>query len=98
MPSCNWSTHTTANNLFCSGLTACWLLVAAAAAASAAAPQPSILFVLADDLGYGDISTYPNPSSRRLQTPHVAQLAKDGMMFTDAYAGYSVCAPSRREN
>ena len=73
------------------------LLCCCALSAAAAGAPPSILFVLADDLGYGDISAYPNPGTRgRLHTPHVAQLAADGMMFTDAYAGYSVCAPSRR--
>ena len=60
------------------------------------AGAPNILFVLADDLGYGDVSSYPNPSDRRLHTPHIAALAAKGMRFTDAYAGYSVCAPSRR--
>jgi hypothetical protein len=61
-----------------------------------AAHPPNIVFILADDLGYGDISSYPNPSERRLLTPHVAALAKSGLQFSDAYAGYSVCAPSRR--
>ena len=37
-----------------------------------------------DDLGYGDISVYPNPSERRLHTPHVAELATKGIRFTDA--------------
>ena len=65
-------------------------------ASSTKTGPPSILFIMADDLGYGDISSYPNPSDRRLHTPHIAALASKGMQFTDAYAGYSVCAPSRR--
>ena len=52
-------------------------------------------------MGYGDVETYPNPTERlgpgqRIHTPHLAQLCHDGMKFTQAYAGYSVCAPSRR--
>eukprot|EP00756_Hemistasia_phaeocysticola_P040049 Hpha_TRINITY_DN16844_c1_g2::TRINITY_DN16844_c1_g2_i1::g.152641::m.152641 len=63
---------------------------------SLAAAKPNILFVLGDDLGYGDVSVYPNPTKRgRLDTPRLEQLASEGMTFTDAYAGYSVCAPSR---
>ena len=46
-------------------------------------------------VGYGDVSVYPNPSDIRLSTPSLALLASEGMMFTQAYAGYSVCAPSR---
>lgn len=45
---------------------------------------------------YGDVSVYPNPSPTRLSTPRLARLASEGMVFTQAYAGYSVCAPSRR--
>ena len=66
--------------------------------AAPVAPPPNVLFILADDLGYADISVYPSPlpAARRLATPNVAKLAAEGMRFTDAYAGYSVCAPSRR--
>ena len=54
--------------------------------------------MLQDDLGYGDISVYPSPlqAARRILTPNVDKLAAEGIRFTDAYAGYSVCAPSRR--
>ena len=54
--------------------------------------QPNIIFVLADDLGYGDLGCY---GQRRIQTPHIDRLAAEGMRFTDHYAGSTVCAPSR---
>jgi arylsulfatase A-like enzyme len=64
--------------------------------ASSDAP-PNILFILADDLGYGDLGVYPNPKDPqdRLKTPNIDKLASESMMFTDAYAGAPVCAPSR---
>ena len=53
--------------------------------------------VKTDDLGYGDLRVYPNPNSPhgRLDTPYLDKLAQQSMMFTDAYAGAPVCAPSR---
>lgn len=54
---------------------------------------PNIVYILADDLGYGDISIY-NPQSK-IHTPHIDSLAKEGMRFTDAHAPSSVCTPSR---
>lgn len=57
---------------------------------------PSIIFIMADDLGYGDVGVYSNPTKRRrLLTPNLDKMASEGMRFTDAYAGFSVCAPSR---
>jgi arylsulfatase A-like enzyme len=53
---------------------------------------PNIVFILADDLGYGDIGSY---GQTKIKTPHLDQLAKEGMRFTDFYAGSTVCAPSR---
>jgi hypothetical protein len=62
-----------------------WLVGAAECQASAppATPHPSIIFILADDLGYGDVSCY-NPKSK-IQTPHLDRLAAQGMRFTDAH-------------
>jgi arylsulfatase A len=57
-----------------------------------AATTPNIVFILADDLGYGDLSAY---GQQKFSTPHIDQLAKQGMRFTQFYAGTSVCAPSR---
>lgn len=55
--------------------------------------QPNIVYILADDLGYGDVSIY-NPDGR-INTPHIDALAKQGMRFTDAHAPTSVCTPTR---
>ena len=54
---------------------------------------PNIVLLLADDLGYGDLSAL-NPSSK-IQTPHHDALAKEGMVFTDAHSASSLCTPSR---
>jgi uncharacterized sulfatase len=53
---------------------------------------PNILFIMADDLGYGDLGVY---GQERIKTPHLDLLAAQGMRFTDFYAGSTVCAPSR---
>lgn len=58
-----------------------------------AAERPNIVFILSDDLGYGDIRAY-NPDSK-IPTPHLDQMAAEGMRFTDAHAGGSTCKPSR---
>ena len=55
--------------------------------------KPNIIHILADDMGYGDLGCN-NPNSR-IPTPHLDRLAKQGMRFTDAHAGSSVCSPSR---
>ena len=54
---------------------------------------PNILLILADDLGYGDVSCY-NPESK-VATPNIDKLAADGMRFTDAHSPSTVCTPSR---
>jgi arylsulfatase A len=64
-----------------------------AAGASNRSNQPNIIVVLADDLGYGDVSCY-NPQSR-IPTPHVDRLAAEGMRFTDAHTSSAVCTPKR---
>jgi len=59
---------------------------------AAAAPKPNIIFILADDLGYGDLGCY---GQKKIQTPCLDRMAADGMRFTQFYAGSTVCAPSR---
>ena len=71
------------------------LLVAAAMAALVSAQDrraPNIVLIVADDLGYGDLGCY---GQKVLRTPHIDRLAKEGLRFTDFYAGSTVCAPSR---
>lgn len=63
------------------------------AASFARAERPNILFIYADDLGYGDVSCY-NPDSK-VSTPNIDQLASDGIRFTDAHSPSTVCTPSR---
>jgi arylsulfatase A-like enzyme len=53
---------------------------------------PNIVYILADDLGYGDLSCY---GQQLFSTPNIDRLAKQGMLFTQHYAGSTVCAPSR---
>ncbi|MBT3383778.1 MAG: arylsulfatase [Prolixibacteraceae bacterium] len=54
--------------------------------------KPSIVFILVDDLGYGDIGCF---GQEKIQTPAIDQLAEEGMRFTNTYAGNAVCAPCR---
>ena len=54
---------------------------------------PNIIFILCDDLGYGDVSCL-NPESK-IQTPHMDELANSGVIFSDAHSSSSVCTPSR---
>jgi len=59
--------------------------------AAARPAQPNIIFMLADDLGYADLSCY----GRQFSTPRIDSLARTGALFTDAYASSSVCSPTR---
>lgn len=57
-----------------------------------ASPQPNIIYIMADDLGYGDITSY---GQDKIRTPNLDRLASEGMKFTQHYSGSTVCAPSR---
>lgn len=72
------------------GLAVMW--IAPLAGRSASAPRPNIVFILADDLGYGDLGCY---GQTRIRTPRLDRMAAEGLRFTRAYAGSTVCAPSR---
>lgn len=54
---------------------------------------PNILFILADDLGYGDVRCYNSES--KVPTPHLDQLSEEGILFTDAHSPSTVCTPTR---
>ncbi len=56
------------------------------------AKSPNIVFILADDLGYGELGCY---GQEKIKTPHVDQLSREGMKFTQHYSGAPVCAPAR---
>jgi arylsulfatase A-like enzyme len=62
--------------------------------ALAAAPLPNIVYVLCDDLGYGDVHCL-NPQRGKIPTPNADRLAAQGAMFTDMHGGSSVCTPTR---
>jgi arylsulfatase A-like enzyme len=68
------------------------LMTWTSAACGQAASRPNIIFILTDDLGYGDLGCY---GQRLIQTPRLDRMASEGIRFTDFYAGNTVCAPSR---
>jgi hypothetical protein len=55
-------------------------------------PPTNLIVIFADDLGYGDLSTFGHPT---IQTPYLDQMAAEGQKWTQFYAGASVCTPSR---
>ena len=70
------------------------LLAASFALTVRAEQPPNIIYILADDLGYGDVQCL-NPERGKIPTPHMDELAKQGMTFTDAHSSSSVCTPTR---
>ena len=71
----------------------CLLLVCLATAPVVAADRaPNIIYIMADDLGYGDLSCF---GQTHFETPNIDRLAAEGITFTDYYAGSTVCAPTR---
>jgi arylsulfatase A len=70
------------------------LLSVASMAVARADAAPNIVYLLADDLGYGDVHCL-NPQRGKIPTPHFDRLATQGMVFTDAHSGSSVCTPTR---
>ncbi len=88
----------TATSLLCGAIVILGLAFPAAAGespsqAKPAPDRPNILLILADDLGYGDLGCYNKES--RVPTPHLDQLARAGMRFTDAHSPSTVCTPTR---
>jgi arylsulfatase A-like enzyme len=65
---------------------------AAGNATEAVAEKPNVIYILADDLGYGDLGCY---GQQKLKTPNLDRIANEGMRFTDHYSGNTVCSPSR---
>ncbi|MEM9225364.1 MAG: sulfatase-like hydrolase/transferase, partial [Pseudomonadota bacterium] len=73
-----------------------WTQGPATASADRSEGPPNIVFILADDLGYNDISTFGGGLAGGLvPTPNIDRLAAEGAVFTDAYSGTGTCAPSR---
>lgn len=70
-----------------------FLQTAAAGALSGKTKPPNIVFILADDIGYGDVGCFHAAS--KISTPHIDQLARQGIRFTDAHSPSAVCSPTR---
>ena len=69
-----------------------WLVAGPAAAQAPAARKPNIILILADDLGYNEVGVY---GQKKIRTPNIDRLAREGVRLTDHYSGSPVCAPSR---
>ena len=67
-------------------------LAVASAAVADGTRRPNIIYIMTDDLGYGDLGCY---GQKVVQTPNLDKMAAEGMRFTDHYAGHTVCRPSR---
>lgn len=80
--------------IFCAGTGLLLLMLPGVACAreKKMVSRPNIVLIVADDLGYGDLSCY---GATKISTPAVDRLATDGMLFKDAYAASSICSPSR---
>ena len=80
--------------LVLAGLLSCTCTISLTAATSPvpAAAKPNIVFILSDDVGYGDVGCY---GATKVRTPHIDRLAREGLRFTDAHATGSVCTPTR---
>jgi arylsulfatase A-like enzyme len=68
------------------------LLLLLLVSSAGAGAQPNVIYILADDLGYGDLSCY---GQQKFKTPHIDRLATEGLRFTHHYSGNTVCSPSR---
>ena len=71
----------------------CLILLASHVLTMAAESKPNIVFILADDQGFGDVSAL-NPDSK-IPTPNIDRIAKEGMIFEDGHSSSSVCTPTR---
>ncbi len=89
-----------------SRIAALTILLAVVASQATAQARPNVVLIYADDLGYGDVSAYGLPrrsapesraeaGARRLRTPNIDRLAREGVRFTDAHSSAATCTPSR---
>jgi arylsulfatase A len=84
--------HTRRDFLKVAGLGAAALALPGSLLAAEGKPKPNIIYIMADDLGYGDLSCF---GQKKFTTPHLDKMCAEGMKFTDHYSGSTVCAPSR---
>jgi len=85
--------HRTKNTIWQLGLLATLWAALSTSLVHAKSNRPNVVFIMADDMGIGDLSCYNAQS--KITTPHMDALAKDGMRFTDAHSGSAVCTPTR---
>ena len=71
----------------------CLALASAVTSRAATVPKPNFLYILCDDLGYGDVKCLN--ANGKIATPHLGKLASQGMIFTDAHSSSAVCSPTR---
>ena len=72
--------------------TSCFAALPLCMVSAASDQKPNIIFILCDDMGYGDLGCY---GQQYISTPNIDRMAQEGMRFTQAYAGSPVSAPSR---
>lgn len=84
--------HHRVKTIFKSSMLLLLLICHFASAAQSVAPKPNIIFILADDLGFNQIGAYGDTP---IMTPNIDRLAANGIRFTQAYSGNTVCSPSR---
>lgn len=83
-------------------ITGCLMILYPSLTSEAKDTRPNIIFMVADDLGYGDLNSYnPNaegtaPNNTPIRTPHLDEMAKRGTRFTDVHSAAPICSPSRR--
>src|SRR6476646_8168558 len=70
-----------------------WIFAMSSISRAAEPLRPNIVYILCDDLGYGDVHALN--AAAKVSTPNIDSLARDGMIFTDAHSGSAVCTPTR---
>ena len=88
---CDYSSLTGSNSLMRIAALSLLALATCSSPVCAAAAKPNIVFILADDLGYGDLGCY---GQTKIRTPNLDRMAAEGIRFTNFYAGCTVCQPA----
>jgi len=89
-----WHKGTSLTALSLTGVFAAASGLLCSTAAAAKTELPNIIYILADDMGYGDVSIL-NKKDQKIPTPNIDRLGKEGMIFSDAHSGSAVCTPTR---
>ncbi len=92
---CSLAGALVSGNLFSTGVALHALLLLSALAPASPPAQPNVIIVLADDLGWGDLSCYRQPEAQGAQTPQLDAMAAEGVRFGQCYSAAPICSPSR---